>query len=80
MVKRWQVVAAGVVALGGTGPTSVPGAVVPGALKIVRTGELRVDVGKNGFAVAFDRVAPPPTAGSSPARRHRRWTRPAPAS
>ena len=38
-------------------PTSVPGAVVPGQLKIVRTGELRVDVGKNGFAAAFDRVA-----------------------
>jgi hypothetical protein len=38
-------------------PTTVPGAVVPGQPKIVRTGELRVEVGKNGFAAAFDRVA-----------------------
>jgi hypothetical protein len=43
--------------IGPVPPTSVPGAVVPGQLKIVRTGELRVDVGKNGFAAAFDRVA-----------------------
>ena len=43
--------------IGPVPPTSVPGAVVPGQLKIVRTGELRVDVGKNGFPAAFDRVA-----------------------
>ncbi len=43
--------------IGPVPPSSVPGAVVPGQLKIVRTGELRVDVGKNGFAAAFDRVA-----------------------
>ncbi|MEA2900903.1 MAG: hypothetical protein QOH36_790 [Actinomycetota bacterium] len=30
---------------------------VPGSPRIVRTGELRVNVGKNGFDVAFDRVA-----------------------
>ncbi len=30
---------------------------VPGSPKIVRTGELRVNVGKNGFDAAFDRVA-----------------------
>jgi len=39
-------------------PPTTPGATpVPGSPKIVRTGELRVDVGKNGFGVAFDRVA-----------------------
>ncbi len=43
--------------IGPVPPTTVPGAVVPGALKIVRTGELRVNVGKNGFGAAFDRVA-----------------------
>ena len=30
---------------------------MPGSPRIVRTGELRVNVGKNGFDVAFDRVA-----------------------
>ncbi len=30
---------------------------VPGSPRIVRSGELRVNVGKNGFDVAFDRVA-----------------------
>ncbi|MEA2684834.1 MAG: hypothetical protein QOE93_29 [Actinomycetota bacterium] len=44
------------------GPSPVPppdsgSTPVPGAPKIVRTGELRVNVGKNGFDVAFDRVA-----------------------
>ncbi|MEA2843444.1 MAG: hypothetical protein QOJ69_1115 [Actinomycetota bacterium] len=43
--------------IGPVPPSTVPGAVVPGALKIVRTGELRVNVGKNGFGAAFDRVA-----------------------
>jgi hypothetical protein len=39
-------------------PPTQPGATpVPGAPKIVRTGELRVNVGKGGFDVAFDRVA-----------------------
>jgi hypothetical protein len=39
-------------------PPTTPGATpVPGSPKIVRTGELRVNVGKNGFGVAFDRVA-----------------------
>ncbi len=39
-------------------PPTTPGATpVPGSPKIVRTGELRVNVGKNGFDVAFDRVA-----------------------
>ncbi|HEX7277220.1 MAG TPA: hypothetical protein VF244_07575, partial [Acidimicrobiales bacterium] len=30
---------------------------VPGSPRIVRTGELRVNVGKDGFGAAFDRVA-----------------------
>ncbi len=39
-------------------PPTQPGATpVAGSPKIVRTGELRVNVGKNGFDVAFDRVA-----------------------
>ncbi|MEA2827245.1 MAG: hypothetical protein QOG43_1684 [Actinomycetota bacterium] len=36
------------------GGSSTP---VPGSPRIVRTGELRVNVGKNGFDAAFDRVA-----------------------
>jgi len=36
------------------GPGATP---VPGSPRIVRTGELRVDVGKSGFDAAFDRVA-----------------------
>ena len=39
-------------------PPTTPGSPpVPGSPRIVRTGELRVNVGKNGFGVAFDRVA-----------------------
>jgi len=39
-------------------PPTTPGATpVAGSPRIVRTGELRVDVGKGGFGVAFDRVA-----------------------
>ncbi len=39
-------------------PPTVPGATpVPGSPRIVRSGELRVNVGKKGFDAAFDRVA-----------------------
>jgi Domain of unknown function (DUF4349) len=39
-------------------PPTTPGSPpVPGSPRIVRSGELRVNVGRNGFDVAFDRVA-----------------------
>lgn len=38
-------------------PEPGPGAVVPGSPRVVRTAELRVDVGEGGFGAAFDRVA-----------------------
>ncbi|MGI8808606.1 MAG: DUF4349 domain-containing protein [Acidimicrobiales bacterium] len=38
-------------------PDGGPTAVVPGSPRVVRTADLRVNVGKDGFVAAFDRVA-----------------------